>query len=88
MLHDKVRQIKLCQNECERETPFARRLYDAGSALTLFAYSMRAQHGLHPLVSLRMAMYDSRSGMLPDARSFACWVTAWKKSSKVSMNLF
>ena len=47
---------------------------------------MSAQHGLQPEVSLRRAMYDSRSGMLLDARSAACSVTLWKKKSSVSIN--
>ena len=49
-------------------------------------HSISAQHGLQPEVSRRRAMYDSRSGMTPVARSDACWVTAWKKKSNVSMN--
>ena len=36
------------------------------------AYSIKAQQGLHPLVSRRSSMYDSRSGIIPSERSPAC----------------
>lgn len=83
VVHDPVRQVQLVG-------PIISHIYIPTEmpalVLTSFAYSMRAQHGLHPLVSRRIAMYDSRSGMLPDARSRACWATARKNSSNVSMN--
>jgi len=35
-------------------------------------HSIKAQHGLHPEVSRRRAIYDFRSGITPVARSKAC----------------
>jgi len=49
------------------------------------SHSIKAQQGLHPDVSRRREIYDSRSGITPAARSRACWVTLWKKKSNVSM---
>lgn len=34
----------------------------------------------------RTLIYDSRSGMMPASRSLACWFTASKNSSSVSLN--
>lgn len=52
------------------------------------AYSIKAQQGLQPEVSLRTAMYSSRPGMMPAALSRAWIVTALKKRSMVCTNRF